>query len=77
MVMQTSLNTPLTSLQLELLRIYSFNPTTEDLQDVKTILAKYFAQKFTDQVNKAVSEKNITDSDLDEWLKDQIKNDLR
>jgi hypothetical protein len=75
--MQTSLNTPLTSLQLELLRIYSFNPTTEDLQDVKTILAKYFAQKFTDQVNKAVSEKNITDSDLDEWLKDQIKNDLR
>ncbi len=69
--MQTSLNTPLTSLQLELLRIYSFNPTTEDLQEVKTILAKYFAQKFTDNVNKAVITENITDSDLDEWLKDE------
>ena len=69
--MQTSLNTPLTSLQLELLRIYSFNPTTEDLQEVKTILAKYFAQKFTDNVNKAVITENITDSDLDEWLNDE------
>lgn len=71
MVMQTSLNTPLTSLQLELLRIYSFNPTTEDLQEVKTILAKYFAQKFTENVNKAVTTENITDSDLDKWLKDE------
>lgn len=69
--MQTSLNTPLTSLQLELLRIYSFNPTTEDLQEVKTILAKYFAQKFTENVNKAVTTENITDSDLDKWLKDE------
>jgi len=75
--MLTSLNTPLTSLQLELLRIYSFNPSTEDLQEVRNILGRYFAQKFTDNVNKAVKEKNITDSDLDEWLKDQIKNDLR
>jgi hypothetical protein len=69
--MQTSLNTQLTSLQLELLRIYSFNPTTEDLQEVKTILAKYFAQKFTHNVNKAVITENITDSYLDEWLNDE------
>ena len=69
--MQTNLNTPLTSLQLELLRIYSFNPSTEDLQEVKIMLAKYFAQKFTDHVNKAVSEKNITDSNLDEWLNEE------
>jgi len=69
--MQTSLNTPLTSLQLELLRIYSFNPSTEDLQEVKNILGKYFAQKFTDHVSKAVTKENITDSDLDEWLKDE------
>jgi len=71
MVMQASLNTPLTNLQLELLRIYSFNPSTEELQDVKTLLGKYFAQKFTDTVNKAVTKKMITDTDLDEWLNDE------
>ena len=71
MVMQASLNTPLTNLQLELLRIYSFNPSTEELQEVKTLLGKYFAQKFTDTVNKAVTKKKITDADLDEWLNDE------
>jgi hypothetical protein len=71
MVMQASLNTPLTNLQLELLRIYSFNPSTEELQEVKTLLGKYFAQKFTDTVNKAVTKKKITDADLDKWLNDE------
>ncbi len=69
--MQANLNTPLTNLQLELLRIYSFNPSTEELQEVKTILAKYFAQKFTDHVSKVVTKENITDSDLEEWLNDE------
>jgi hypothetical protein len=66
--MQTNVNTPLTSLQLELLRIYSFEPNKEDLQEIKTILGKYFARKFTNNVAKAANEKNITDDDLDSWL---------
>jgi len=66
--MQTNINTPLSGLQLELLRIYSFDPSKEELQEIKTLLGKYFARKFINNVDKAVTEKNITDSDLDSWL---------
>jgi len=69
--MQTSVNSPLTSLQLELLRIYSFEPNKEDLQEIKTLLGKYFARKFTNNVDKAANEKNITDDDLDSWLNEE------
>ncbi len=32
----------LTPLQLELLKVYSFNPSNEELLEVKDILANYF-----------------------------------
>ena len=35
----------LTELQFELLKIYSFNQSAEDLIQIKKILARYFARK--------------------------------
>ena len=39
----------LSELQLELLKIYSFNPSKEDLMEIKKMLAKYFADLSTGQ----------------------------
>ena len=69
--MQTQFSTPLTNLQLELLKIYSFNPDKKDLQEIKTMLAKYFSQKFIGKVNTAVEEKGISENDLDNWLNEE------
>jgi len=40
------INKPLTNLQLELLKIYSFNLGDNQLLEIRDILAKYFADKW-------------------------------
>ncbi len=61
----------LSELQLELLKIYSFNPSNEDLIQIKTMLGKYFANKLTSNVQKAIEDKNISDEDLESWLNEK------
>ena len=61
----------LSELQLELLKIYSFHPTNEDLLHIKTMLAKYFANKLSSNVQKTIGDKNITDNDLENWLNEK------
>ena len=58
----------LSGLQLELLKVYSFEPSPNDLQQIKQMLAKFFANKLTDKVQKSVEENNITENDLENWL---------
>ena len=58
----------LSSLQLELLKVYSFNPTEEELLEIKSYLGKLFAKKLVKNVEEASSKKGITESDLENWL---------
>ena len=58
----------LNALQLELLNIYSFQPSDEDLVAVKQLLAKYFSGKFQKSIQEAIKQNNITEEDLDKWL---------
>ncbi|MCB9299022.1 MAG: hypothetical protein H6566_00155 [Lewinellaceae bacterium] len=60
----------LSPLQLELLKIYSFNTSEEELREVKDLLAQFFANRFTEKVAQAAKEKNITNEDLDNWLEE-------
>ncbi len=61
----------LTSLQLELLKAYAFEPTEEELLQVKALLGRIFANRLTARVDQAVQEKGITQDDLDHWLNDE------
>lgn len=58
----------LSKLQLELLKVYSFEPSEEDLSEIKQILATFFANKLVKNVGKGVRTNNITDEDLENWL---------
>lgn len=60
----------LSALQLELLKIYSFNPTEEELLELKNILARFFAHRFAEKVGAAAKARNISDKDLDKWLEE-------
>ena len=55
----------LSALQLELLKIYSFNPTEEELIELKNILARFFAHRFAEKAGSAAKARNISDKDLD------------
>lgn len=61
-------NQKLNSLQLELLKVYSFEPSEEDLLAIKDFLAKHFSDKLLKNVQHAIKEKNITEDDLDSWV---------
>ena len=58
----------LSALQLDLLRIYSCQPSEEDLLAVRKMLATYFSDKLTGKVQQAIDQKAITEADLDQWL---------
>jgi len=70
MTAKNSSASKLSTLQLELLKIYAFNPSEEELIEVKNILARYFAHRFTEKVAEAAESKGITDADLDNWLEE-------
>ena len=58
----------LNALQLELLKVYSLDPTEEDLLAIRKMLAQYFSEKLTGKVQQAIEQRNITEQDLERWL---------
>ncbi|RYD86287.1 MAG: hypothetical protein EOP50_22650 [Sphingobacteriales bacterium] len=58
----------LNALQLELLKVYSLDPTEEDLLAIRKMLAQYFSEKLTGKVQQAIEQRNITEQDLETSL---------
>ncbi|MBN2402151.1 MAG: hypothetical protein JXN64_07105 [Spirochaetes bacterium] len=61
----------LSNIQQELLKIYSFNIPEQDLNDIKKILAEYFADKAVKTANEAWKEKGLTQKDMEKWLNEE------
>jgi len=59
---------PLSNLQLELLKLFSMNVDEQDLIKIKSIIAKYFAEKAISSADKDWKEKGYTQADADKWL---------
>ena len=57
----------MSNLQLELLRLYGNGVSEESLREIKIILAKYFADKATDAMNKVWDEKGLTEQTMIDW----------
>ncbi len=58
----------LSNLQLELLKLYSTHLSQKDIQEIKRMLAGYFAQKTIKEADKIWDEKGLTDEDMSRWL---------
>ncbi|WP_080060011.1 hypothetical protein [Spirosoma aerolatum] len=58
----------LSALQLDLLKIYSFQPSEEDLLAVRKMLGTYFSDKLAGKIQQAIDQQGITELDLDQWL---------
>jgi hypothetical protein len=66
--MAATMAAPMSALQLELLKVYSFQPSDEDLVNIKKMLATYFADKLLTKIDKSIEEKGISEQDLEAWL---------
>ena len=58
----------LSPLQLDLLKVYSFQTSETDMLAVRQLLATYFSDKLTETIRQAVDAQAITTSDLESWL---------
>lgn len=65
------LDKPLSNLQIELLQLYSQNISEEDLVAIKRLLANYFADRASDEMDKLWEEQAWTNETMDEWLSDE------
>ena len=62
---------PLTNLQLELLKLYAITVSDEELQEIKSLLARYFAERLTSRVHSIWEAKGLTEADMERWLNDE------
>ncbi|MDQ3636247.1 MAG: hypothetical protein M3405_17360 [Acidobacteriota bacterium] len=57
----------LSNLQKELLKLYGNGVSDESLFEIKHLLAKYFAEKASDEMDKIWEERNLTEKDMLDW----------
>jgi hypothetical protein len=65
--------TKLSNLQLELLKLYAYPISDEELKDIKKMLADYFAKKLDEEVDKVWKEKGYTQETIQQWKKEHFR----
>ena len=63
----------LTNMQLELLKIFSYQLNNQQLNDIKELLANYFAKQATLEMDKLWEENNWDDDTMTEWANEHLR----
>jgi hypothetical protein len=71
--MQTSMQTPLTNLQLELLKLFTRPVSEDDLLEIKKFIVQYFANKAMDLADKVWDENKWDKEDEKKFLNDHLR----
>ena len=67
----SSIQTPMNATQMMLLRLFSRPVPEQRMKEIKKLLLQYYTQNLHDEVEKAITEKGITDADIDAVLYQQ------
>ncbi|GAB2490489.1 hypothetical protein [Algoriphagus taiwanensis] len=68
--MENALKTPLTNLQLELLKVFSHNLSESELKEIKALLLDYFSKKAISAADKVWESENWDEEKLKSILND-------
>ncbi|MCK4664460.1 MAG: hypothetical protein KAT68_16445 [Bacteroidales bacterium] len=63
----------LTNLQLELLKIFSYQLSDNQLIEIKDILSKYFAEQATEEMDNLWEKNNWTNKTMDNWTNEHLR----
>lgn len=63
----------LSNLQLELLKIFSFDIGDDQLLEIKSMLVKYFATQVTNDIDQLFEDKGWGLEKIDEWSKEHMR----
>ena len=64
---------PLTNLQLELVKLFAKEVPEEDLQNIKQLIANYFAEKAMDEADRTWDAKGWTAEDAERMLQTKMR----
>ena len=67
----------LTNLQLELLRVFSYDLPEEQLLEIRQLLARYFAQKIDDEMDVLWEERGWTEETMRTWANEHLRTPYR
>ena len=63
----------LTNLQLELLQMFKYELDETQLLEVRALLAKYFADKATEEMDRLWEEKGWNEETIEKWSKEHMR----
>jgi len=63
----------LTNLQLELLKLFSFQVNENQLTEIRDILTKYFADQATAEMDNLWTDKQWTNETMDNWVNEHLR----
>ena len=63
----------LNNTQLEILKMFSNDQTEEELQEIRSLLIAYLANKVTFEADKAFDEKGYTEDVFENWKKEHFR----
>jgi hypothetical protein len=63
----------LSNLQLELLKIYKYSISDVQLQEIKLILAQYFAKTASDEMDRLWDENGWTNETMKNWSNEHLR----
>jgi hypothetical protein len=72
-----ALQTQLSNLQIELLKVFSRNVSDEDVLEIRRLLTRYFAEKAIQGANKVWDAKGWTDEDAERMLHEHMRTPYR
>ena len=61
----------LTNLQQELLKLYAQQVSETDLQNIRTLIGQYFANRLTSLADKAWEEQGLSEINMHNWLNEE------
>jgi hypothetical protein len=63
----------LTNVQLEILKLFRYNLPERQLTEIKNILAKYFAESATAEMDKLWDEKGWDNNTMNDWANEHLR----
>jgi len=63
----------LSNIQLELLKVFSFDLSEEQLKEIKELLSNYFADKITNQMDQLFEENNWGPEQIEKWSNEHMR----
>ncbi len=75
--MEPQIPNNLSNLQLELLKIFSYQLSNNQLIEIKNILARYFAEKATNEIDKLWDINSWDNELMEKWLNEHNRTEYK